>query len=117
MTSLSTLRMNPTNGNAIRPSISVEDQEDATSAMQESCRQSHEIEILRARLAEYDTMRFVMVNGGKNSLRKNKTDIMSPLDKMNLKEVDHCIKEGLFPHVKINPKGWHKYNDNRRTLC
>jgi len=72
---------------------------------------------LPARLAEYDTMRFVMVNGGKNSLRKNKTDIMSPLDKMNLKEVDHCIKEGLFPHVKINPKGWHKYNDNRRTLC
>jgi len=85
--------------------------------MQESRRQSHEIEILRALLAEYDTMRFVMVNGGKNSLRKNKTDIMSPLDKMNLKEVDHCIKEGLFPHVKINPKGWHKYNDNRRTLC
>jgi len=109
--------MNPADGNTIRPSISVEDREDATSAMQESRRQSHEIEMLRARLSEYDTMRFAMVNGGKNSLRKNKTDIMSPLDKMNLKEVNHCIKEVLFPHLKINPKGWHKYNDNRRTLC
>lgn len=102
----------------LRQSISNESRDDATNWMTMTRNLQRDNEMLRARLHEYDTMRLSQTkNSGKNATRKMKESLLTPGDNMNVAQINHYLKDVLFPHIKMLPRGWANWNTNPRSIC
>ena len=54
---------------------------------------------------------------GKNGVRKLKDKYLTTSDKVNANEISYFLRNSLWPHVKLMPEKWHKWNKNPKSIC
>jgi hypothetical protein len=85
---------------------------------------SRELEELRERQKKIDeeneALKEMLGSGvargkGKNKVREKKK--LTPLDRNNLQDVNHYLKQVIWPNVKILPRKWSCWSANKKSLC
>ncbi len=54
---------------------------------------------------------------GKNGVRKLKDKYLTTSNKVNANEISYFLRNSLWPHVKLMPEKWHKWNNNPNSIC
>jgi hypothetical protein len=57
------------------------------------------------------------IQGGKNSTRKHQDNLFTPSDNAMKEKVYDYYQGSIWPHIKILPKEWEVWEDDRRSVC
>ena len=77
-----------------------------------------ELGMLKEQVEEFNDLRMSVIKvTGKNGVRKLKDKYLTTSDKVNANEISYFLRNSIWPHVKLMPEKWHKWNDNPKSIC
>jgi len=77
-----------------------------------------ELSEFKAQVGEFNELRMSVVKvTGKNGVRKVKDKYLTASDKVNASEIAHVLRVSLWPHIKLMPEKWHKWNEHPKSIC
>ena len=97
----------------LRSHPSTEDEKDALiDALQQ------ELSEFKVQVGEFNDLRMSVVKvTGKNGVRKLKDKYHTTSDKVNGSKIAHVLRVSLWPHIKLMPEKWHKWNEHPKSIC
>lgn len=94
--------------------LAIADMEDKDALIQEL---REELTLLERQLDEFNEIRLSIVKvSGKNSVRKLKTTVLTPSDRLNAHIIGETLRIVLWPHIKMMPLKWYKWSDNPKSI-
>ena len=73
---------------------------------------------LKEQVEEFNDLCMLVIKvSGKNGVRKLKDKYLITSNKVNANEINHLLRETLWPHVKLMPDRWQKWSDNLKSIC
>ena len=70
-----------------------------------------ELGMLKEQVEEFNDLRMSVIKvTGKNGVRKLKDKYLTTSDKVNANEISYFLRNSIWPHVKLMPEKWHKWN-------
>ncbi len=70
-----------------------------------------EFGMLKEQVEEFNNLQMLVIKvTGKNGVRKLKEKYLTTSDKVNANEISYFLCNSIWPHVKLMPEKWHKWN-------
>jgi hypothetical protein len=77
-----------------------------------------ELGMLKEQVEEFNDLQMLVIKvTGKNGVRKLKDKYLTTSGKVNANKISYFLHNSIWPHVKLMPEKWHKWNDNPKSIC